>query len=89
MTKLIANKNNSQEPMPLWRKRLRRHVPIVKWLPNYRKSDLVSDLVAGLTLGLTMIPQSIAYASLAGLTAQVCFTQKFRKKIFFSFKNYF
>lgn len=56
--------------MPLWRKRLRRHVPILKWLPNYRKGDLVADLVAGLTLGLTMIPQSIAYAALAGLTAQ-------------------
>lgn len=73
MTKPIENKNTSEEPMPLWRKRLRRHVPIVKWLPLYRKGDLVADIIAGLTLGLTMVPQSIAYAALAGLTAQVCF----------------
>lgn len=54
---------------------LRRHVPIVRWLPGYSKFHAVSDLIAGITIGLTMIPQSIAYASLAGLTAQVALGQ--------------
>lgn len=48
-----------------------QYVSILQWLPKYSRMDAVSDLIAGLTLGLTMIPQSIAYASLAGLTAQV------------------
>ena len=50
---------------------IRRHFPIVRWLPGYSKFYAVSDLIAGITIGLTMIPQSIAYASLAGLNAQV------------------
>lgn len=48
-----------------------KYVPILGWLPRYTRLDAVSDLIAGITLGLTMIPQSIAYAALAGLTAQV------------------
>lgn len=47
-----------------------KYVPISKWFPNYTKFQAVSDLVAGITLGLTMIPQSIAYAAIAGLTPQ-------------------
>nr|CAD7428827.1 unnamed protein product [Timema monikensis] len=49
---------------------LLRHVSIFRWLPHYTKLDAVGDLVAGVTLGLTMMPQAIAYASLAGLNAQ-------------------
>lgn len=47
-----------------------RRVTILNWLPRYSKMDAVSDVIAGLTVGLTMVPQSIAYAALAGLTAQ-------------------
>nr|XP_003706252.1 PREDICTED: sodium-independent sulfate anion transporter-like isoform X1 [Megachile rotundata]XP_012147521.1 PREDICTED: sodium-independent sulfate anion transporter-like isoform X1 [Megachile rotundata] len=46
------------------------YVIIANWLPKYSRFDAVSDLVAGFSLGLTLIPQSIAYAALAGLTAQ-------------------
>lgn len=52
------------------RKILYRRLPILEWLPKYNKVTAVSDLIAGVTLGLTLIPQSIAYASLANLTAQ-------------------
>ena len=48
-----------------------KYVPATKWLPKYTKFQALSDLVAGITLGLTMIPQSIAYAAIAGLTPQV------------------
>ncbi|XP_049948395.1 sodium-independent sulfate anion transporter [Schistocerca serialis cubense] len=49
---------------------IRRRIPIVQWLPRYSKMRAVSDAVAGITVGLTMMPQSIAYASLAGLSSE-------------------
>ncbi|XP_077293769.1 sodium-independent sulfate anion transporter-like [Arctopsyche grandis] len=49
---------------------LYRRLPILEWLPKYTKATASADLIAGISLGLTLIPQSIAYASLANLTAQ-------------------
>ncbi|XP_044253545.1 sodium-independent sulfate anion transporter-like [Tribolium madens] len=49
---------------------LQRRVHILQWLPKYSKSDIVADFIAGISVGLTMMPQSIAYANLAGLPAQ-------------------
>lgn len=46
-------------------------VHILTWIPNYSKDDIVCDVIAGITIGLTMLPQSIAYALLAGLSPQV------------------
>ncbi|XP_018403785.1 PREDICTED: sodium-independent sulfate anion transporter-like [Cyphomyrmex costatus] len=51
-------------------KLLFKRIPILTWLPNYRKEYVVSDLVAGITVGLTVIPQAIAYANVAGLPLQ-------------------
>lgn len=42
-------------------------LPILEWLPNYKKTDLQGDLSAGLTVGIMLIPQGMAYAMLAGL----------------------
>lgn len=53
-----------------WRRVLRRRVPILRWLPRYDRVSALADLVAGITLGLTLVPQSIAYASLANLPVQ-------------------
>lgn len=53
-------------------KLLRRRFPIVGWLPNYNWNYSVFDLIAGVTVGLTIIPQSIAYAGVAGLPFEVC-----------------
>ena len=50
---------------------IQKIIPVLKWLPRYKKIQCISDIIAGVTLGLTMIPQSIAYAALAGLSAQV------------------
>jgi MFS superfamily sulfate permease-like transporter len=47
--------------------RLRRLVPILAWLPRYRRGDLTGDLTAGLTTAVMLIPQAMAYAMLAGL----------------------
>ncbi|XP_034939348.1 sodium-independent sulfate anion transporter-like [Chelonus insularis] len=49
---------------------IKKHIPITRWLPTYSRFYAISDFIAGITLGLTMIPQSIAYAALAGLTPQ-------------------
>jgi sulfate permease, SulP family len=46
---------------------IRRLVPALTWLPRYRRSDLPGDLVAGLTAAAILIPQSMAYATIAGL----------------------
>jgi len=45
----------------------KKHIPILEWLPNYKKSWLKNDLFAGLTVGVILIPQGIAYAIIAGL----------------------
>jgi MFS superfamily sulfate permease-like transporter len=42
-------------------------LPITQWLPAYNPSWLQFDLVAGLTLAAIAIPESMAYAGLAGL----------------------
>ncbi|MBX2928310.1 MAG: solute carrier family 26 protein [Saprospiraceae bacterium] len=44
-----------------------KYVPILEWLPRYKKSDFRGDLQAGLTVGIMLIPQGMAYALLAGL----------------------
>ncbi|XP_075231787.1 sodium-independent sulfate anion transporter-like [Lycorma delicatula] len=49
---------------------LSKHLPVIRWLQSYTKMKFVSDIIAGVTVGVTMIPQSIAYAALAGLTPQ-------------------
>ncbi|XP_052130847.1 sodium-independent sulfate anion transporter-like [Frankliniella occidentalis] len=53
--------------LPGW---LTRRVPLLGWLPTYTSGAAVADLIAGLTLGLTMMPQSIAYAQLAGVSPE-------------------
>ena len=49
---------------------IRRYVPIVRWLPEYRRADLPFDLIAGATIWGLLIPEMIAYAGLAGLPPQ-------------------
>ncbi|PJF20529.1 MAG: sodium-independent anion transporter, partial [Phototrophicales bacterium] len=41
--------------------------PFLIWLRQYRRVDLPGDVVAGLTVATMLIPQSMAYALLAGL----------------------
>jgi len=46
-----------------------RIFPFLGWLKGYKPAYLKSDLVAGSTVALVLIPQSMAYAQLAGLPA--------------------
>ena len=38
-----------------------------EWLEGYSGNSLKRDIIAGLTVALVLIPQSMAYAELAGL----------------------
>lgn len=54
-----------------------RRVPILQWAPKYNTHKFFCDLIAGITVGLTVMPQALAYATLAGLEPQVsCYTAK-------------
>jgi len=46
---------------------LTRAFPFLVWLPRSNRKTLRADLVAGLSVALVAIPQSLAYAQLAGL----------------------
>lgn len=45
-------------------------LPVVRWLPRYRREWLRFDLLAGATLAAYAVPVSLAYAGLAGLPPQ-------------------
>jgi MFS superfamily sulfate permease-like transporter len=48
---------------------LRRFLPFLDWFKGYSAAALRSDFVAGLTVALVLVPQSMAYAQLAGMPA--------------------
>ena len=52
-------------------RRLRRLLPALEWLGTYRRTDALSDGMAALIVTVMLIPQSLAYAMLAGLPAEV------------------
>ncbi|HSM56562.1 MAG TPA: sulfate permease [Candidatus Sulfomarinibacteraceae bacterium] len=48
-----------------------RYLPVLRWAAEYRRAYLVGDLMAGLIVAIMLVPQSMAYALLAGLPPQV------------------
>ena len=48
-----------------------RYLPFLDWLFHYRPQDLSGDLMAGAIVTVMLVPQSMAYALLAGLPPQV------------------
>lgn len=48
-----------------------RWLPAMSWLRGYDRSTLTGDLFAALIVTLMLIPQSLAYAMLAGLPPQI------------------
>ena len=43
--------------------------PFLLWFSDYNKDKLSADVIAGITVAMVLIPQSMAYAQLAGLPA--------------------
>ena len=50
---------------------LRRYLPILTWGPAYTRAQAGADLIAAVIVTIMLIPQSLAYALLAGLPAEV------------------
>ena len=48
---------------------LRRIFPFLEWFQDYDVETLRMDFMSGLTVALVLVPQSMAYAQLAGLPA--------------------
>jgi SulP family sulfate permease len=50
---------------------LSRYLPVLEWGGQYDRSALTADFAAALIVTIMLIPQSLAYALLAGLPAEV------------------
>ncbi len=50
---------------------LSRYFPILKWASSYDRQTLSADLIAAIIVTIMLIPQSLAYALLAGLPPEV------------------
>ncbi|MDV4144891.1 SulP family inorganic anion transporter [Shimia sp. FJ5] len=50
---------------------LERNLPILQWGKSYDRDTLTSDLVAAVIVTIMLIPQSLAYALLAGLPPEM------------------
>jgi SulP family sulfate permease len=51
--------------------KLKAYIPILDWGSRYNRHTLTSDLVAAIIVTIMLIPQSLAYALLAGLPPEV------------------
>jgi SulP family sulfate permease len=47
------------------------YLPILEWAPKYNKKTLANDLIVALIVTMMLIPQSLAYALLAGLPPEI------------------
>lgn len=52
------------------REHLNTHIPLLRWIQGYSTQHAVIDFIAGITVGLTVLPQALAYSTLAGLEPQ-------------------
>ena len=50
---------------------LKTYLPILDWGRRYNRQTLTSDLIAAVIVTIMLIPQSLAYALLAGLPPEV------------------
>jgi MFS superfamily sulfate permease-like transporter len=49
---------------------LQRLLPVTGWLPGYERGWLTGDVLAGLTVWALLVPEALAYASIAGVPPQ-------------------
>ena len=63
---------------------IKRFFPFLKWYEGYNYKKFQNDFIAGLTVALVLIPQSMAYAQLAGLPAYYGLYAAFLPPIFAS-----
>lgn len=46
---------------------VKKYLPVLKWAPRYNKAAFSDDLLAAVIVTIMLIPQSLAYAMIAGL----------------------
>lgn len=63
-TTITTTPHKNNRPGRVW-------LPAGQWLRTYGRVELTGDLLAGLIVAIMLIPQSMAYALLAGLPPQV------------------
>ncbi len=51
--------------------RVAKFAPVFQWLPGYRRGRLRNDLVAGAIVAALLVPQSLGYATIAGVPVEV------------------
>ncbi|CAB3224267.1 unnamed protein product [Arctia plantaginis] len=66
----VVFKGSSMRKIPNPRRLISGLFPILRWSRSYDVGQAAGDLIAGITIALTLIPQSMAYASLAGFEPQ-------------------
>jgi len=47
--------------------RLKRQLPFLAWLPMLDRATVRTDLMAGLTGAIVVLPQGVAFATIAGI----------------------
>lgn len=67
----VQEKWKSKSRGKFFQRLVKRRIPILEWLPKYDSEKFFNDAIAGVTVGLTVMPQGLAYATLAGLEPQV------------------
>jgi SulP family sulfate permease len=68
MSELTSGTSENRRPAP---KRRRSYLPILTWLPVYSREQLLGDLLAAVIVTIMLIPQSLAYAMLAGVPPEM------------------
>ena len=74
LTRQLGEKRLKARLRRTWRRRgelIEAYCPIYKWSKSYERADFSGDLLAGIVVTIMLIPQSMAYAMLAGLPPQI------------------
>ncbi|WP_410767362.1 SulP family inorganic anion transporter [Haloferax sp. DFSO60] len=61
----------ADSPLNWFKDSFENALPLAEWLPTYSRSWLRGDLIAGLTVSAAVIPEALAYSSLANVPAQM------------------
>ncbi len=51
--------------------RVGQFAPVMQWLPKYERKRLPVDMLAGAIVAALLVPQSLGYATIAGVPVQV------------------
>jgi SulP family sulfate permease len=76
VTKETSGRSSSASRWPRWPRwprggKLTDVAPILRWLPEYRRSRLRGDVLAGAIVAALLVPQSLGYARIAGVPVEV------------------